>query len=197
VSSVLAVPRITDEEYLALERKAQTKSELIHGYMHAMAGATREHNLVAFNVAGQFYAQLKGRPCEAYMGDMRVKVWAAGLYTYPDVVIACGDIQFEDAQGDTLLTPTVIIEVLSPSTEACDRGAKFAHYRRLPTLQEYVLIAQDRASVEHYLRQGDQWVLSEANDLAATVQLPTVGCHLLLSDVYDKVEFPEPELAPA
>ena len=119
---------------------------------------------------------------------MRVKVRPTGLYTYPDIAVACEEILLDDAHNDTLLNPIVLIEVLSPSTEAYDRGEKFAHYRRLESLQEYVLIAQDKARIEHFARQGEQWVLSEISDLTGTLHLPSIGCHLPLNDIYEKVE---------
>ncbi|ETW93057.1 MAG: hypothetical protein ETSY1_40940, partial [Candidatus Entotheonella factor] len=130
------------------------------------------------------------------INDMRVKVSHTGLYTYPDVVIACGDIQFEDAATDTLLTPTVIVEVLSSSTEAYDRGEKFAHCRRLTSLQEYLLVAQDKVRIEHYVRQGDQWILSEISDLNNTLHLAAVDCTIALQEVYDKVQFAESDTPP-
>lgn len=189
----LAAPksRYTAEEYLALERKAEYKSEFVNGMIVGLAGATRQHNLIAGNVFGEVRAQLRGRTCEVYMSDIRVKVDPTGLYTYPDVVVACGDIRFEDEHVDTLLNPTLIVEVLSPSTEAYDRGEKFAHYRRLETLQEYVLVSQDKVRIESYVRQGAQWLLSEASGGDEMVRLESIGCGLVLRDVYDKVRFEE------
>lgn len=183
--------RYTAEEYLALERKAEYKSEFVNGMIVGSAGATRQHNLIAGNVFGEVRAQLRGRTCEVYMSDIRVKVDPTGLYTYPDVVVACGDIRFEDEHVDTLLNPTLIVEVLSPSTEAYDRGEKFAHYRRLETLQEYVLVSQDKVRIESYVRQGAQWLLSEASGGDEMVRLESIGCGLVLRDVYDKVRFEE------
>lgn len=182
-------PYYTPEEYLTLERKADCKSEYVDGQVIAMAGASRIHNLLAGNFYREVSQQLRGRPCEAYINDMRVKVSRTGLYTYPDVVVVCGEIHFEDVDNDTLLNPTVIAEVLSPSTEAYDRGEKFAHYRRLESLQEYLLIAQDKVRIEHYVRQGAQWLLSEASTLDEVVHLAAIGCDIALRDVYDKVQF--------
>lgn len=193
--SSLAQPHTTPEQYLALERKADRKSEYVNGQILSITrfggypGASREHNLISVNVVAELRAQLRGRPCEAYTGDMRVKVSETGMYTYPDAVVVCGDPQFEDAHVDTLINPAVIVEVLSPSTEAYDRGAKAAHYRRLPLLSDYVLIAQDRVSVEHFVRQGEQWLLSEADDLSETLHLASIDCRMALSDLYDRVEF--------
>jgi Uma2 family endonuclease len=189
----LAQSQSTPEHYLALERQATHKSEYLNGHLFAMAGASRQHNLIAGNVFGELRAQLRGRPCEAYINDMRVKVSVTGLYTYPDVAALCGEPHFEDRHLDTLLNPSVIVEVLSTSTEAYDRGEKFAHYRRLESLRDYVLIAQDKVRVEHYVRQGNQWILSEASEVSSVVHLAAIGCDLVLQDIYDKVEFPNNE----
>ncbi len=181
---------LTPEEYLAKERKAQYKSEYYDGEMFAMLGASREHNLIAGNVNGEARNQLRGRPCEVYQSDMRVKVSRTGLYTYPDVVIVCGEPRFEDAEVDTLLNPTVIFEVLSESTEGYDRGKKSEHYRRISSLREYVLIAQDRCHVERFTRQpDDRWTLWETDDLQAVLELPSVGCELNLTEIYARVKF--------
>jgi Uma2 family endonuclease len=189
--SVAAQPQCTPEEYLAMERSAQHKSEYLNGRIVALAGANRRHNLIAGNMYRELSRRLIGRPCEAYVSDMRVKVGPTGLYTYPDVVVACNEIHFEDARDDTLLNPVVIVEVLSASTEAYDRGEKFAHYRRLESLSEYVLVAQDRVRIEHYFREGSRWVLTEACTLADTIRLQSIECDLALRDVYDKVEVAE------
>src|SRR5437588_10225707 len=119
---------LTPEEYLALERKAQVRSEYLDGDMVAMSGGSREHNLIVGNIVGELSLQLKGHPYEVYPSDMRVKVSATGLYTYPDIMIVYGEPHLEDQRRDTLLNPVVIFEVLSESTESYDRGAKFAHY---------------------------------------------------------------------
>lgn len=196
MTSAAAHIRYTPEQYLELERKAPYKSEYVNGRIFAMSGASRSHNLIGGNGYREISSQLRGRPCEAYISDMRVKVSPTGLYTYPDIAVACGEILLEDAHNDTLLTPTVLIEVLSPSTEAYDRGKKFAHYRLLESLQEYVLIAQDKIRVEHFRRQDVQWVLTEISDSAGIVDLASIECHVALRDIYDKVEFPS-EAVPA
>jgi Uma2 family endonuclease len=189
--SSLPKVRFTPEQYLALERQAEYKSEFLGGEIFAMAGASREHNLIAGNVFASLHAQLKGRPCETYPSDMRVKVTESGLYTYPDVVVVCGEPQFEDERGDTLLNPTLLVEVLSPSTEAYDRGDKFANYRLLESLAEYVMIAQDRRRVERFVRQPDgQWLFSEARQLGQAISLASIGCQLALDEVYDRVKLP-------
>src|SRR5919108_290049 len=182
----------TPEEYLALERAARHKSEYVNGRIYALAGASRAHNLIAGNVFAELRAQLRGRPCEAYINDMRVKVSQTGLYTYPDVAALCGEPQFEDAHLDTLLNPTVIVEVLSESTEGYDRGEKFAHYRRLESLREYVLIAQDKVRIERYVRDGERWVLTEIDSLDDTLALASIGCELRLREVYERVDLSRP-----
>ncbi len=190
-----AQPKIylTPAEYLAFERTQEYKSEYWAGQVLAMAGASERHNLIETNVIIALGSQLRGKSCKVYPSDMRVKVPATGLYTYPDVTVMCGKAQFEDIDRDTLLNPTVIVEILSKSTENYDRGKKFQNYRTLESLTEYVLIAQDAVHIEHYIRQPDnQWLLSEAKDLSAVVDLPTIQCTLALIDVYDKVDIEPP-----
>ncbi len=178
----------TPQEYLALERKAETRSEYVNGEIYAMAGASREHNLISLNVGSELRAQLRKRPCETYTNDMRVRVKPTGLYTYPDVVVVCGRPRFEDAESDTLINPTVIAEVLSPSTEAYDRGEKFAHYRYVESLQEYITIAQERMQVDHFARMGQQWLLTSLNRPDDVLSLPSIECAVPLSEIYARVE---------
>lgn len=187
MSAVLTQTHYTAEEYLTLERSAPYKSEFHDGQIYAMTGASRKHNLITVNIARELSIQLKKRPCEAYINDMRVKSAEARNYYYPDIAVVCGAPQFEDAQVDTLLNPTLLIEVLSPSTEAYDRGGKFAHYRKIPSLREYLLVTQDQPGIERYMRQGDFWILSEAIGLEASMPLESIDCILSLSEVYDKV----------
>jgi Uma2 family endonuclease len=187
MSAVLSERTYSEAEYLALERAAPYKSEFRDGRIHAMTGASRKHNLIGVNIARELSAQLKGRPCKAYVSDMRVKARGTGKYHYSDIAVAYGGPEFEDEQADTLVNPVVLIEVLSPSTEAYDRGDKFASYRRIPSLREYLLVAQDQARIERYQRRGDAWVLTEAERLDATVNLEAIGCTLALREVYDKV----------
>ncbi len=196
MSAVAVQSRLTPVEYLALERKATTKSEYLNGYLYTMAGASREHNLITGNILGELRSQLKEQPCEVYANDMRLKSSPTGLYTYPDVVVVCGEPRFEDADFDTLLNPIVLVEVLSPSTETYDRGEKFAHYRRLESLQECLLVAQNRVRVEHYLRQGEQWLLTELSHLDDTLHLVSIHCELPLREIYSKVKFPVSEEPP-
>jgi Uma2 family endonuclease len=180
---------VAPRDYLDLERKSEIRSEYIAGRIFAMSGASRRHNLIAGNLFREISSAMRGRACEAYMSDMRVKVSATTMYTYPDIATVCGEPRFEDAHIDTLLNPTMIVEVLSTSTEAYDRGEKFAHYRRLDSLREYVLVAQDKIRIEHYQREGEQWILSEIGEPNGTLHLPSVDCHVALAAIYEKVEF--------
>jgi Uma2 family endonuclease len=187
-----AQPRVylTVAEYLARERVGDTKHEFFAGQVYALAGGSEQHNLIAGNVLASLHAQVRKRSCTVYPSDMRLKIPRTNLYTYADVSVVCGQAQFEDAQRDILLNPSVIIEVLSPSTENYDRGKKFQNYRTLDSAREYLLIAQDTHHIEHYIRQPDnQWLLSEADTLDATIELPTISCTLALADVYEKVTF--------
>ena len=180
---------LTPKEYLALERGAEYKSEYLAGEIFAMAGTSERHNLIAGNVFAELHTQLRKRPCKVYVSDVRLKVNRTGLYTYPDVMVVCGETQFADDQQDMILNPTVIIEVLSESTEGYDRGKKFEHYRKLDSLSEYILIAQDRYHVERYVRQPDnQWLLAETDNVHDTLSLTSIACNLALADIYDKVE---------
>ena len=190
MSSAAIQSHLTPEEYLALERKATIKSEYLGGQMYAMSGASRAHNLICLNIGGELRSQLKERACEVYTNDMRVKVSAAELYTYPDVLVVCDEPSFEDDSFDILLNPTAHFEVLSPSTEAYDRGAKFGYYRQLDSMQEYTLVSQDFIRVEHYLRQREQWILTEFNKPEDIVHLVSINCELPLREIYAKVEFP-------
>ena len=183
---------LNPQEYLARERAAAFRSEFYRGEMFAMAGASLEHCLIKDNVARETGYQLKGGPCRVVTSDMRVKVDATGLYTYPDVVIYCDEPQFEDGRLDTLLNPRALVEVLSDSTEKYDRGAKAAHYRRIPSLQEYVLIAQDRMLVERYVRQADgSWLLTEFSDTAGDFAFGSIQVRIPLAENYRGVTLPE------
>lgn len=182
---------LTPEEYLALERRAEYKSEYIDGEMVAMTGASRRHNLIAVNLTREISQQLRGRTCEGYTGDMRVRIPSTRLYTYPDVVVVCDEPRFEDDHVDTLLNPTLIIEVLSESTELYDRGKKFSFYRTIESLAEYVLVAQDECRIEHYAKQSDgRWLLSDYRSPEDVVELTSIQCQLTMREVYDKVALP-------
>jgi Uma2 family endonuclease len=180
---------LTPEQYLEIERKAEYKSEYYAGEMFAMSGAKEAHNLVAVNLTIELGRQLRPRRCRLYPSGMRVCVSATGLYTYPDLSALCGEPRFLDDQRDTLLNPTLVIEVLSPSTEGYDRGRKFEHYRSIETLMEYLLVVPDRVHTELFRRQPDStWVLTEASSLDAVLHLESVDCRLALSDIYDQVD---------
>ena len=184
--------RYSAEDYLALERRAETRNEFLHGRIFAMAGSSRRHNLITSNLVRELGNRLLDGPCEVYASDMRVKVTPTGLYTYPDVAVACDGPTFEDTELDTLLDPILLVEVLSKSTAAYDRGEKFEHYRALPSVKEVLLVDQERVHVVHYRRQDDDtWLLSETRDLEGELHLTSLGITLLLSEVYAKVTWQE------
>lgn len=180
--------RYTPEEYLALERKAQFKSEYCNGFITAMAGASPKHNTIALNFASEIRAQFRGKGCEVYISDIRVRTSPTGLYAYPDVVAVCGGAQFLDEALDTLLNPTVIVEVLSPTTENHDRGDKFELYKAIDTFREYVLIAQDEVLIERFTKRGKTWVRTEYRDLGETLVLESIGCAVPPREIYARVK---------
>ena len=187
--AVLTKTRINPEEYLAIERRAETKSEYLDGEMFAMTGVTRRHSLVTTNLVREISQRLIDRPCEVHSSDLRVHIPMTGLYTYPDLAVVCGEPRFqEDQEVDTLLNPTLIIEVLSPTTEAYDRGKKFEHYNAVESLAEYVLVSQTAPRVEQFVRQdGGHWLFTATSGLDAKVLFPTIGCELALAEIYHKV----------
>ncbi len=177
----------TAEEYLAFERGSEIKHEFIGGEIFAMSGASRAHNRISWDIAVALDPHLD-HGCEGFAGDMRVHIPATDRYTYPDIVVVCGEPEFEDAELDTLLNPTLIIEVLSPSTEDHDRGRKLFDYRSIPSLQAILLVAQDQAHVEQLARQDDgSWRLTESDELGAVVELHGIDARLALADVYRRV----------
>jgi Uma2 family endonuclease len=185
-------PRVTPEEYLAIERKAEFRSEYFDGEMFAMSGALREHNRIAVNIVSELNSQFMDRPCDVYLADQRTKVSPTGLYTYPDIVALCSEPEYEDEHLDTLTNPLLIMEVLSESTESYDRGKKFAHYRTIPSLREYFLVTTTECRVERFSRQDDgNWLYKESTDPAGSIELTSVACRLSLSRVYHKVDFDE------
>jgi len=182
--------RITPEEYLEIERKAERRSEYLDGEMFLMSGASLEHTRINRNITVELGLQLRGSNCEIFAIDLRTKVSPTGLYTYPDIAAVCGEPQCEDEHGDTLLNPILIIEVLSTSTESYDRGKKFAHYRTLTTLKEYVLVSQYECRVEKFtLTENGVWSYTDCAEPSGLVELTSIGCHLSLARVYDKVDF--------
>ena len=185
-------PTLSPEQYLNFERAANYRSEYYRGEMFAMAGASWEHSLIKDNLARETGNQLKNGPCRLVTSDLRVKVCATGLYTYPDIAIVCDEPQFEDGVMDTLLNPRVIVEVLSESTEKYDRGTKFGHYRQLSSVVEYLLVAQDRQLVEQYVRQADNaWVLKIFDQPQSILTFASIGAQVALHEIYRGVEFPE------
>lgn len=179
--------RFTIEEYLLLERQAETKSDYLNGEIFAMSGASRPHNLIGGNVFARLHAELLERNCEVYANDMRVRT-PTDLFTYPDVAAVCGKPVLDDGGQDTLLNPVLIVEVLSKSTETYDRVTKMEQYRTIPSLVEIVLLAQDHAHAEHWQRQGDgRWLVEEVDGIERTLALSSVGCELPLKAVYRKV----------
>ncbi len=181
-------PKLTAAEYLAFERDADVRHAFLDGDVFAMTGASRPHNLINTNISTNLHGQVRARGCEVYTSDMRVHIPETGLYTYSDVVVACGEPRYEDAELDTLLNPTLIVEVLSPSTEDHDRGSKLVHYRSIDSFVDYLLVAQQRVHVEHFARQADgRWLLTETHDPASTIEIASIGDTLTVRDIYDGV----------
>lgn len=178
--------RYTEDEYIELERRAEIKSELINGEIFAMAGAKPRHNALAANVTAALVVRLRARgsSCLVFTSDQRVRSEATGMNTYADVSVACGP-QFHAKHRDTLINPTVIVEVLSKSTEGYDRGAKFAHYRTIPGFTEYVLVSQRGRQIEHFRRlESGQWLLTLLEGDDAVLELPSLGCEIPLAEIY-------------
>jgi len=185
-----ALKRISTQEYLRSERQATFKSEFFQGETFAMVGGSAHHSLIAANFVGEARQALKDRPCAVFSSDLRVRVQPTGLYTYPDATIVCGELEFNDEQHDTITNPTVIVEVLSDSTEKYDRGRKADHYRQIASLKELVLIAQDHPHIERFTRRPDGgWLFHEEKNLTASFELPSLGISVMLSELYRNVRF--------
>lgn len=179
-----AVQRLSPEDYLEQERRSPIKHDYSRGEVFATTGASPEHNLIVMNIGAALHAQLKQRPCRVYPSDLRVQI--ADGYVYPDVTVVCGVPEFAD--GDNLRNPTLIVEVLSPATADYDLGGKFARYRQLSSLRDYLVVAQDQIALMLYSRQDDhRWLLTDTNDPKAILELPGIGCRLVVTDVYEKV----------
>ena len=186
--SAMPVPRLTPEQYLEIERAAEFKSEYFDGEMFAMSGGLLPHSLISAALITALTVTLRGRKCRAFGSDTRVRVVKQGPFFYPDVSVYCGEPQLADDYKDTLLNPTLVIEVLSPSSEAFDRGKKFAAYRRIDSLREYVLVSQTEPNVESYLREPDgRWTLTEFSGTDAICSLKSIACEIPLADIYRDV----------
>lgn len=182
--------RLTEAEYFGIERAAEFKSEFFDGETFAMAGGTPQHSLIATNLAREFGNRLMNGRCLAYNADLRLKIEATGLCTYPDLSVICGPLRFAPGTDDTVVNPTLLVEVLSVSTEAYDRGRKFEHYRQVPTLQEYLLVSQTEPRIEQFIRQPDgRWLLNEAAGLEKGLELPSLKITISLGEVFAKVSF--------
>jgi Uma2 family endonuclease len=191
--------RLTEAEYLALERTAPFKSEFLGGEIFAMAGGSPMHSLIGANLIAVLRTALLPRGCFTFTSDLRVKVEMTGLNTYPDVSVVCGELRFADAERDTLVNPTLLAEVLSEATEAYDRGEKFKHYRRIASLQAYLLVSQRKPGVELFVRSEEgQWLLREASGIDSSLEIPPLQIKLPLQDVFAGVTFPprDPNIAP-
>jgi Uma2 family endonuclease len=184
------VHRLSEGEYLTIERTAPFRSEFFGGEMFAMAGRTPMHSLITANLIGELRTKLKGRPCRPFTSDLRLKVEATGLLTYPDVSVICGPLQFAPGTDDTVVNPTLLIEVLSDSTEAYDRGEKFQHYRQMPSLKEYVLVSQRLPRMEQFLRRpNEEWAMRTTEGRETSLALPSLEITLELNEVFAGVEF--------
>jgi Uma2 family endonuclease len=189
-------PRWTDAEYLAFERASDVRHEYVDGIVYDMSGGSVAHAMIGHNLGGALYGLLKGGPCRGFSADLRVHNVETGAYAYPDLTIVCGELRLLDEHRDTLLNPTVVVEVLSPSTEAYDRSRKFAHYRRIPSLRDYILVSQEAPIIEVFSRrEGDTWLYTPYEGLDASAEVPSIGCSVPLAEVYAGVSF-EPPAAP-
>jgi Uma2 family endonuclease len=189
--------RITPEQYLEIERASEARSEYCNGYVYAMSGASLPHGIITSNFARTFGILLEKRPSLVITTDLKIRVSPQGLYAYPDVMVICGEPKLADRRNDILLNPTVIIEVLSPSTEAYDRGFKFHQYQLIESLQEYGLVSQTEARVEIFRRQPNaEWLLAESLGLDAVCHFKSVACEIALSEIYLKVNFSAAQSAP-
>ncbi len=187
-------PKLSEVQYLEIERKAEFKSEFFRGEMFAMSGANRQHNRISVNLIRYLSQRLNAGPCDVLGSDMRIRVSKTGLYTYPDLSIVCVRPQFADDRTDTLLNPKVLFEILSDSTEKYDRGFKFENYRQLDSMQEFVIVSQTEPLVEVFQRLPDgDWLLREARALEESITLHSIGITLPLSEIYLRVEFPGPD----
>ena len=179
----------TEQEYLQFEREAEEKHEYYKGEIFMMSGASYAHNIIEDNLRGELYRFLKDKKCRSLGSNMRVKVEAHKLFTYPDALIVCDEPQFADNELDTLLNPSVLFEILSPSTANYDKGSKFEMYRSIPTLREYILIDSRKIGVEHYRRNDDNsWTLHEYKNPQDRFVIHTITMELITGDLYDSTQ---------
>jgi Uma2 family endonuclease len=191
MSAIKNNPYMSEAEYLEFERASETKHEYFRGEIYAMAGASRDHDTICQNLVLYLTAQARKNGCETHSSDMRLKVLATGLFTYPDFTIYCDELIFTGDKPDTLTNPTIIFEVLSPSTEKHDREVKHRHYKQIPSLQEYVLVAQDEAYVQRYIRQKEGWLNVDVEGLDKTIDFPSINASIALAHIYEQVSFGE------
>ena len=178
----------TEAEYLEYDLCSEFKNEFINGQVIPKIGCSEKHNTISINISSELRTQLKNKPCKVYAGDMRIKVKSTGLFAYPDLLVVCPKLQFSGDKPDTLLNPLVIIEILSDSTESIDRGAKFSHYRQIPSLKEYLLVSQNSLKIEKYhLNSSSKWELEETTEEIPQIELHSISCILKLDEVYDKI----------
>lgn len=193
--SASAQEYITTDQYFTLEEGSDVKHEYYRGVIYAMTGGTARHNLIVANMIALLHGQLRGTSCHVFPSDLRLKIESAGLYTYPDISVICGPIFYADNRQDTVTNPMVLIEILSPSTENYDRGKKFEHYRTIETLQEYIVVAQDRIHIEHHIRQDDhRWLLVDFFAADQVVQAGSIHCTLSVELVYEDITFDSQDL---
>lgn len=183
-------PKSTVNEYLEFERNSEEKHEYFNGKIFSKPSSNRNHCIINGNLGGLIWQESKGENIFACLSKMRVFVPKTNFYNYPDLVVVCGEPQFQDNVFDTLLNPVLLIEVLSDSTESYDRGKKFQHYRSIESLQEYILVSQNEARIEKYVRHGDGfWLLSEAVGIDSEIDFSSIECRIVLAEVYDKIDF--------
>ena len=188
----LPIPRITEDEYLRLDRAAEMRSEFVDGEIFAMSGGSFPHSILAVRLAVELSLKMRGRNCVVFNSDTRVRTSSTGSYVYPDISVVCGKPQSHRASDDILINPIVVIEVLSPGTERYDRGKKFGLYREIESLQDYILVHTDSVHVEHFTRQPESWLFREYRGAESSISIESIDCAVLLGDVYTGVIDEEP-----
>lgn len=187
MSAVPKLDYLTPEEYLAIERQAEYKSEYVDGVMYSMAGGSPQQSLIASNILGELYIHLKGSGCRVFNSDLKVRVPSSRKFHYPDVLVVCGEPELAYDEKDVLLNPLLIVEVLSESTQGYDKERKFLYYQEIDSFGEYLLVAQDQPIVQHYVKQPDgSWIYKKIEGLAQSIELATINCRLKLKDIYSK-----------